>query len=247
MNYIKTITYGNYLELYKYEHVPFNIGRNKQTFFDSNFNEIVEDIEDVREPRQKKERRQDSYKRASLAFKRLLSANMGESNFPVLITLTYSENIKEIKFARKDYNAFAKSLRYIFGQKIKYICVSEFQSSGRVHFHTLVWFLPFGVAESERNSRLVASLWGKGFVDIVQTDGSRLLINYLSKYLTKNFNDRRLDGMKLYLCSRNVLRPVVTCGDFLARFELSTAVVLQQKDFDTLWLGKGRYQLIRLN
>jgi len=193
----------------------------------------------------------ENARRAVLGFKRLVSANMGGVDMPVFASLTYAENFTNLRLARKDFNSFARGLKDEFGDNLRYLVVAEFQERGAVHFHALVWGIPTEVVARERLTRLVAGLWGKGFADLKVTRSPQGIAIYLSKYLTKTFLDPRLHGMKAYVASRNIIKPVVDKNAMLlpylygAGYKLSTAVPLHEKEFMTQWLGKGRLRIYK--
>lgn len=247
MGYNKVIKYGRFIEVYEYEKDIQNCrekGRRlKVKAGRPSFSPSGADIED------KRGRREDNARRAGLAFARLVEANMAEPPSPVLITITYAENITDIGLARRDFNAFARAVRAVCGSAVRYICVPEFQQRGAIHFHALFWGLPDSLVARERDFRFFAGIWGKGFVDMIFTDGSVKIAWYLTKYMRKNFVDTRLLFKKAYLCSRNVLRPSVDKRPLMLFYkmgDLSTAELLTEKFFDTQWMGKGRFSRYRL-
>jgi len=256
VGYIKTISYGNVVEIYQYDKdvsVRPRKGRKKfrRAHFDADLDSHVENS--VRSAEQRQAKRKDNARRSAMVFRRLVSANLGESQAPLLVSLTYAENFEDIGLAHKDFSLFARSIRNKFGQSVRFIAVPEFQKRGAVHFHALFWGLDtLGLAETERRTRLFAGLWGKGFVDLVATDGNHKIAGYLSKYMAKAFLDSRLKGKKAYTASRNIVRPVVEKGAFLEPLfhgglegvpDLSTADLLKDVSYDTVWLGRGRYRL----
>jgi hypothetical protein len=72
------------------------------------------------------------------------------------------------------------------------VAVSEFQKRGAIHFHALVWGIPPSVVKAERHTRLVASIWGQGFTDMIETDGNSRLASYFAKYMKKAYLDPRM-------------------------------------------------------
>lgn len=195
-------------------------------------------------------KRKDNARRATMAFRRLTIANLGESSHPVFVSLTYAESTTDPRVGYKDFRTFAKRLRTAFGSDIRYVAVPEFQDKyerGSIHFHALVWGIPPQVVESERRTRVVAKIWGKGFVDLKQTDGNHKIASYMAKYMSKNFIDPRLFKHKSYIFSYNCLRPVVDNNaivlSYLHEYELLTVDPLQDKEFQSQWLGKGRFRL----
>jgi len=256
VGYIKTIAYGDIVEIYSYAKdvsVRPRKGRKKfrSSYGDSDLDTALTDR--VRSPEQEQKKRQDNARRSAMVFRRLVSANLGEQDCPLLVSLTYAENFTDIGLAHKDFNLFARSLRAKYGKTIRYIAVPEFQKRGALHFHALFWGLDsLGLASSERRTRMVAGLWGKGFVDLVATDGNHKISGYLSKYMAKAFTDPRFLGKKAYIASRNIKRPIVEKNAFLQPLfhgglqdipDLSTADLLKDVEYDTVWLGRGRYRL----
>jgi len=208
--------------------------------------EVVE-----RQEERKTVRSEDDARRAVLVFRRLAYTNIKGLGNPVLASFTYKENMVDFDTAREDWRAFAKRATTAFGSSFRYICVTEFQERGAIHYHALLWGIPQSVIASERYTRLVASLWGKGFTDLRQTDGSTKLATYLSKYTSKTFSDIRLSGRRAYTTSRDILRPVLDRGAVLAMYfqgdlqgvpDLSTGVVAYESEYDTLSLGRANYK-----
>ncbi|HEV7423767.1 MAG TPA: hypothetical protein VGO21_01100, partial [Candidatus Paceibacterota bacterium] len=130
------------------------------------------------------------------------------------------------------------------------ICVPEFQKRGAVHFHALFWGLPEEIFLQERKTRMLAGFWAKGFVYLKETDGNEKLSFYLSKYMAKAFIDPRLKNQKCYVASRNIQRPKVIVGasplwPILEDYGI-TGEPLVDREYDTKYLGKGRYRLFKI-
>jgi len=98
---------------------------------------------------------------------------------------------------RKLLRIFHQNLRYKFGSGFSYIATPEFgtKSTRRLHYHVLYFNLPSEI-NKERSTRILAKIWGNGFVDLIQTDGNAKLSGYLSKYMGKTFLDSRLSKKK---------------------------------------------------
>ncbi len=127
----------------------------------------------------------------------------------------------------------------------------NFKRRGAVHFHALFWGLPETTVETERYTRLVAGMWGHGFVYVKMTDGNEKLSSYLAKYMAKSFIDYRLKNQKAYTCSRNLLRPQIVGG--ISSYSIDC--YLQEcgvkkpevdKSYDTHWLGRARHRIYQL-
>jgi len=251
MSYTKTISYSDTLEFYQYEKSPRYTPRKKRAVSVPDINAGVDLLGGTfgREDEQKASRRQANIRRAVVGFKRIVKANISESDHAILITLTFAENIAELAVARKNFNAFARDMRERFGENIRYICVAEYQKRGAIHFHTLFWGLPIEVATTERSTRLVAGIWGHGFVDIILTDNRPQLANYLTKYFVKQLSDIRFRGKKAYIASRNVIKPEIRINGGIAQYlysDLSTLRPLHEKKYMTTYLGEGRYRLFKV-
>lgn len=260
MGYNKVIVAGATVETFIYESHPKPTrgrpARSAQT--QSDLSNIPFDGQDaLREAKPRKVRTRANARRAVLAFRRLVTANFIGTDYPILASLTYADNMDSIGQGRADFNAFGRDARRAFGNGIRYICVAEFQKRGALHFHALLWGFPQGTATDERHTRVIAKLWGHGFVDLVQTDGNAIKIaGYLAKYMGKHFDDVRMASRKAYIASRNVLRPTVDKGAMMSKYflgggildvpDLSTAEVLREAEYDTQWLGRCVYKQYKI-
>ncbi len=249
--YVKIIISGKNLETYEYERKPNPIRRrnrrkSKDTDGDENLGVSGQDTFSER----KLGKRQDHARHAGMDFRRLVTSNLVGTELPVLVTLTYKENITDISVGYKDYRSFIQSLRYKYGKVFRYVCVPEFQGRGAVHFHALFWGLPAELFLHERKTRLLAGIWAKGFVYVKFTDGHEKISSYLSKYMQKAFIDPRLRNQKAYVASRNIKRPYVKSGSFSVSYIIDDYVgddssPVIDKTYDTKWLGKCRYRVFK--
>jgi len=241
MAYIKLIQSGNLIERYAFERTP-----NPVPFA-------------LRMPRKRRifpqqERSPESLTRCRNSFRRLVRANLSSKTPPALITLTMRD-IVEIDVAYKAYSKFAWKFRRRYGyDSIGMIAVPEFQKRGAVHFHILVFNLKYESYKNERRTRQIASLWEHGFVDVKRTDGNEKLSSYLAKYMSKAMQDYRLVRRRAYSASGRVVRTV----SLNTPFQVKEATLLwdlggvdnpptENREYDTLWLGRCVYQKFVLN
>jgi hypothetical protein len=156
---------------------------------------------------------------------------------PIFITLTFAENVKDLKVAHKEFMNFTKRLNYdLFkGSKYKlhYIAVPEFQKRGAVHYHVVYFNLPFIKNIYDR----ISKIWGNGFTLIESVKNISHLSNYVVKYISKEFELDRIKGAKRYLVSKGIKRPLVIRNDILATRMIHTIpkekmVYENQKMFD---------------
>jgi len=229
--YTKIIQSGDLVEKYEYEYAP---ATHKHRRGDK-----------TKYPR-RHIRRSDTLSRLRRHFYRTVRANIFRAA-PDLLTLTMRD-VREISAAYRYLTLFVQKLRRRHGDNFFYIAVPEFQKRGAVHFHILIWGFNQYV-ESERKTRYLATLWGHGYVDFIQTDGSPKLAGYLSKYMGKTMSDARLVGKKAFVASRNIMHPVslstpFQLDEFQKEFPLDTVenFPLQHCQFHTQWLGKCDYK-----
>ena len=111
----------------------------------------------------------------------------------LFITLTYAENMQDVKRLYFDLNKFIKRLRYKFKDisKIEYITVVEPQKRGAWHAHILFKFLD--VDEIFIPNALIASIWGFGFVNVQSI--AKMSCDNLGAYLTAYLTDLPLDDL----------------------------------------------------
>ncbi len=239
--YEKIVQSGDLIEIYEYEKAPPRapIARHKRR---------KETWEDKlrRKNRTKSERH---IKRAVFNFRRKVRSTLIYGT-PHMFSLTMYE-IVDIALAYKIYTQFCVRLRKVFGKEVIWITVPEFQKRGAVHFHCLVWDLPYDIHEIERDNRHIQHLWGYGYVDVIATNGSPKLSGYLAKYMSKAMYDDRLFGKKAYSCSRNALSPMFlktkTQVAFLKEeFGIDMGEGSLQptddKEYTTKWLGRVHYR-----
>lgn len=113
------------------------------------------------------------------------------------MTLTFGDRIMvdQIEFAYAELTEFMKRLSYYhFKTKsnvIKYLSTFELQPSGRIHFHVIVFNMPY-VSNLAKDGYPLTKIWGNGFVGInalKRKNGKNIDIDkiagYVIKYMTK--------------------------------------------------------------
>lgn len=245
MGYKKLVKSGNLIETYeyKYDPIPRKPGRVQGK---------------VCSKRTKtRNRRADNLLRIKRYFARIVRCNLHGGEGSLFVTFTMYETVP----LRKAYHSFSRCiqrLRNQYGKSFRYVAVPEFQgditfsgkrklNGGAVHFHALFWGLPI-TPRQERQKRYIQWCWRRGYVDCVQTDGSVKIVGYLTKYLLKSLQAKRLGNSKAYVCSRNVMRPVsLPFATSTQLFYYINEVVgegaqpSQVRSFETQWLGTCKY------
>jgi hypothetical protein len=194
---LKVIKTGNYYEVFSYAD-GFRYGyASKKSYGNNETNTTL----------------QDSAKKAGYRAKnnisRLILGNM--DMYPqyrlVFLTLTFRENITTLEQANPLFTKFIKRLDYYCKKSIKYIAVHEFQKDidfhgnikpdgGSIHYHILIFNIPFIDAEV-----LGKDIWKHGGITIKAVNRSKGLYNYITKYITKAFEDERCENKKRYFYS----------------------------------------------
>lgn len=136
----------------------------------------------------KKETRQENRKGLLKTFalcRDLINTNVTDVSKVRWITLTYKENMTDTKKLYKDFEKFNKRFQYFCKKnnygKPEYIVMMEPQGRGAWHAHLLyIWEdrkAPF------IENKVLAALWGHGFVKIKKLDNVDNVGAYLTAYL----------------------------------------------------------------
>lgn len=190
-----------------------------------------------------KRHRKETIRKAKQTVRRLINANMnawGEP--PIFLTLTFAENVTDIKKANYEFKKFRERLEYQIQRKLKYVVVIEFQKRGAIHYHAIFFNLPF--IKYER----LAEIWKNGYIWINEIDNVDNVGAYVTKYMTKEEQDKvredKLKGKKSYFTSRGLKKPEeIIDKKKIERIEkaLSNAKVFES-DFENDHLGKITYK-----
>lgn len=197
----KAIITGNHYETFQYAN-PYSFGY-KVKKIERNYN--LSEIE-------RKERQDDyiltSKGRAIRKIYRLAKGNMYRYNdTPHFITLTFNREMTNLKDANKLFGLFIKRYNYYLGYQLRYIAVPEYQkdidfkgntkeNGGNIHYHIIAFNSPF-IA----NPFLQNNLWKNGGTDICKGYRTKGLCRYMTKYISKSFEDIRYKGHKRYFFS----------------------------------------------
>lgn len=190
-----------------------------------------------------------SMRRAKKNIIRIIDSNVyqykntkGRQYPPIFVTLTFKKDIRDHAQANELFNLFIKRLNYQINKKnnnpLRYTVVVEFQDKSRngvIHYHALFYDLPF------INADKLEAIWGEGTINIKSVKDIKRISSYVSKYMSKNFEDARLDGHKRYFSSRGLLKPKVYAGNFaynLVRNVIPKDTPKKENIFTTEKLGK---------
>lgn len=149
----------------------------------------------------------------------LINANFEGSDNELFITLTYKENMTDLRRLYEDFDKFYKRLKYKYkGVDFLYISVVEPQLRGAWHIHLLLKAL--NLKDLYIPNIEIETLWSHGFTKTERLNQVDNVGAYLSAYLTDFLDDSGIKrkgarlymypaGMNIYRCSRNCIKPEV--------------------------------------
>lgn len=149
--------------------------------------------------------------RSKLECQRLAKANIND--WKTFITLTFEENVTDVKSANKRFKYFIDKVRRV-KKDIKYLCITEFQKRGATHYHMLsnidIEDTTLIYSQEDNPKFKHVKYWNDGFtsVEIMKGDPKKI-IGYIAKYMTKDI-DNRLFNRHRYFYSRNLTKPVTS-------------------------------------
>ena len=207
---IKLVDCGDYSQVYIYktgklkskivDDIDIKLKKQKSNNFFDNKSNIENTLKEI-ETR--------NIMRSKLVCQRYAKANM--KDWETFITLTFANNIQDIKNANKRFRYFIDKVRRV-KKDFKYLCITEFQKRGAIHYHLLT---NININDNtllytqENNSKFRhIKYWNDGFTSIeeIKDDGKKV-IGYISKYMTKDI-DNRLFGFRRFFYSKNLNRPI---------------------------------------
>ncbi len=223
----KFIVSGNVFEFYEYEN-PVVKGFETQKKGRANQGITTQET--------KEENRKKIAYRARNTVRRTANANPQLRKF---VTLTFAENMTDIKKARYEFDKFIKRLKSRF-RYLQYICVIEFQKRGAIHFHLLcnLLYIP---------AEKLAQIWSLGFVKINHIDNVDNVGAYITKYMSKDNIDERLIGKKCYTMSKGLKAPQEITDEREIDELLATMENVKRTytaEFESDYYGKVKYTQI---
>lgn len=131
-------------------------------------------------------------------------------SWKTFITLTYADNFTNIPLSRKHLQYFIDSIRRV-KKDFMYICITEFQKRGAIHFHLLTNIdyndSKLMYSQLDNSKYIHIKYWNYGFNSVEKITGDlQKIIGYISKYMTKDI-DNRLFGKRRYTYSNNLIKP----------------------------------------
>lgn len=176
-------------------------------------------------------RRQRHYRGVRWEIARLIDCNFDDST--KFLTLTFADNVTDIKYCNREFRKFIKRLnRRVYGTdktKVRYLAVWEAQKRGAIHYHVVLFGLPY-IRLSE-----LREVWGHGFVKInrVDVDQRMNVGRYISKYFSKDVDEGSYKQKKFFR-SQNLIQPVEERFTTLEPLSFEGYSVAFTKEYDQL-------------
>jgi hypothetical protein len=154
-----------------------------------------------------------SVRRAKRTLSRLIYSNdLQHGQYTKLLTLTNKKKLGLSESATYFKN-FVKRLNYQMSLDLKYVAVPEFHPKGHgVHYHAVLFNLPF----MDRVYKRLFDLWGQQRLelDVLQAHSDvEYVVPYISKYISKQFFDKRYFGRRRYYPSQGLKKPIEVTND----------------------------------
>ncbi len=236
---IKVVVSGKQVEVYKYQKNVWRDFERTQSSVQAKPVKEPKQLDIFEKIKQQKQKQEFSVNRTRTEIRRLINSNPQLNKF---MTLTFADNITDLKQANYEFNKFVLRLSYKY-PNFEYLAVPEFQKRGAVHYH-VICNLPF-VHYSE-----IRETWGQGNIDIKQVQNVTNLGAYVCKYLGKDMFDERTFGKKKFFRSQTLSEAIEILGYlakiFVERF-LSLLTPVFEKTFESEWVGEVEYKAYALD
>ena len=236
---VKVVMSGHVVEIYEYER-DIKTGKDNKSGSVGRAGKNASDED-------KEKNREIALIRAKREVRRLINSNVdawGER--PKFFTLTFAENVTDIKWANNEFKKFRQRLsRHIWGcpNNLKYVAVIEFQKRGAVHYHLVTFNMPYVPHKT------LLEIWGHGGVHIRAIDDCDNVGAYVTKYMTKSHDDERLREQKCYFSSRGLVKPfeeIIEKEDLDALRVALSPNKTYEMEFQNEYVGKVSYEQYNL-
>lgn len=195
---------------------------NSTIFIDKNYDTTKNNIK----KENKKEIELRNILRSKISLQRLVKSN--EEIFKTFITLTFEENITDVKQANKKFDNWRRMVKRKKSDFL-YVCVPEFQKRGAVHYHLLTNLdikenHDLIIPQENKKHQYDVKYWNEGFSSVFSMKDINV-VGYISKYMTKDI-DNRLWGHRRYFYSQKLKKPTTLfldtnkIGDLIKLFQV---------------------------
>jgi len=234
----KVMVSGKQVESYSYKK-PVWRDFSRKKFENVNTHKEPEQTNIFKRITKQKEKKKSSLNRTRTEIRRLTNSNPQLNKF---LTLTFSDNITDLKQANYIFNKFILRITYKYSN-FEYLTVPEFQKRGAVHYH-LLCKLPFV------HYKELTDIWGQGNIDIKKIQSITNLGAYVCKYLSKDMFDERTFGKKKFFRSQTLKKPIEILGwsaeKFIEKY-LKNSTPTFEKTFNSEYMGEVDYKAFSLD
>ena len=237
----KIVECGSFVQVYKYLH-PRIKNINKNDDVDLNLKKIKYEVDTSKKETKLKtinEIEERNIIRSKLQCQRIAKGNM--EYWETFITLTFEDNVTDVKLANKRFKYFIDKVRRIKND-LRYLVVPEHQKRGAIHYHLLTNIsindtkLMYNQEDNPKFKHVKYWLDGFNSVEHIKGDAKKI-VGYISKYMTKDI-DNRLFGQRRFFCSQNCIVPKVSYIDSMDSRDLE---FLQKKIQDKELIYQNKY------
>ena len=248
---IKVVVSGKQVEVYRYKKSVWrDFTRTQVSVKEKDTHKEPKQLNILKRIEKIKIKKTSSLNRTRTEIRRLINSNPQLNKF---LTLTFSDNITELKEANYIFNKFILRITYKY-PNFEYLAVPEFQkdidyhgrkkeNGGSVHYHVLC-NLPFV------HYKEITDIWGQGNIDIKKVQDVTNLGAYICKYLSKDMFDERTFRKKKFFRSQTLKKPIEILGysanRFVEKYLLDSKPVFE-KNFDSKWSGEVDYKAFVLD
>jgi len=200
----KLIISGNLAELYIYEK-PLYFNYPAPTPTTDNVSQLQKKEDQI------EQRRFFSVKRSRDRIRRLINSNSFQysTHVPKFVTLTFKDNITDLKQARYFFDLYNKRLQRLFPH-LKYLGVAEIQPQRFQKYNVKVWHfhvIYFNLPYDKDIKKLLKKTWTFGFSKINAIEHVKNIGAYVSKYLRKDLYEPQLFSQKCFFTSKGLIQP----------------------------------------
>ena len=237
----KIVECGSFVQVYRYLQPRIkNINKNDDA--DLNLKKIKFEVNTSKKETKLKtanEIEERNITRSKLQCQRIAKADM--EYWETFITLTFADNVTDIKLANKRFKYFIDKVRRIKND-LRYLVVPEKQKRGAIHYHLLTNIsindtkLMYNQEDNPKFKHIKYWLDGFNSVELIKGDAKKV-IGYISKYMTKDV-DNRFFGQRRFFYSQNCIVPKISYIDSMDSRDLE---FLQKKIQDKELIYQNKY------
>ncbi|MFA6178363.1 MAG: hypothetical protein WC696_02000 [Candidatus Methylopumilus sp.] len=169
--------------------------------------------------------KEENLRRAERRARQQVSFRIRSIGADHLLTLVYRENMQDSDRLNADFTRFVRLVRERYPDW-QYVAVKEYQERGALHMHVACvgkqdlphirscWYLAIGGSADDRGEETKGQVdlqyRKKRFSGLSPIYRAQELANYLTKYISKTFEQDHELGERRYKCSRGIPKPKVT-------------------------------------